>query len=137
MPFQGNHGIMISTSRRYVSWQQKAITEGEQKLLKRNSYIYLITAQDIHFTAEFKQGVLVQNIINNYPILCCHVILVLDYGKRNQLWHTHIYLNLQKMKLNISSQSSVKGQIRHRLLTGQKHCSIKPGGYRQASGCQY
>ena len=37
--------------------------------------------------------VLVQNIINNYLILCCHVILVLDYGKRYQLWHTHIYLN--------------------------------------------
>ena len=35
---------------------KRAFTESEQKLLKRNPYTYQVTAQEIHFTAEFKQA---------------------------------------------------------------------------------
>lgn len=35
---------------------KKPFTESEQKLLKRNPYTYQVTAQEIHFTAEFKQA---------------------------------------------------------------------------------
>lgn len=35
---------------------KKPFTENEQKLLKRNPYTYQVTAQEIHFTAEFKQA---------------------------------------------------------------------------------
>lgn len=35
---------------------KRAFTENEQKLLKRNPYTYQVTAQEIHFTAEFKQA---------------------------------------------------------------------------------
>ena len=33
---------------------KKPFTESEQKLLKRNPYMHQVTAQKIHFTAEFK-----------------------------------------------------------------------------------
>ena len=35
---------------------KKPFTESEQKLLKRNPYTYQVAAQEIHFTAEFKQA---------------------------------------------------------------------------------
>ena len=35
---------------------KRAFTESEQKQLKRNPYTYQVTAQEIHFTAEFKQA---------------------------------------------------------------------------------
>ena len=34
---------------------KKPFTENEQKLLKRSPYTYQVTAQEIYFTAEFKQ----------------------------------------------------------------------------------
>ncbi len=35
---------------------KRPFTESEQKQLKRNPYTYQVTAQEIHFTAEFKQA---------------------------------------------------------------------------------